>query len=104
MSPVSEWRNVDNFPKNFDNIPELTKEERLHLAHQAACEAGENNSLSEIARKFGVAYATLWARKNQGAVSRKEDAAKRQKLSVGEEDALRDWIILLTSWGWPARN
>jgi hypothetical protein len=26
-----------------------------------------------------------------------------QRLSVGEEDALRDWMLELASWGWPVQ-
>jgi hypothetical protein len=26
-----------------------------------------------------------------------------QRLTVGKEDALRDWILELASWGWPVR-
>jgi hypothetical protein len=38
-----------------------------------------------------------------GTVSKLEASQAMQQLSVGEEDALRDWMLELASWGWPVR-
>jgi hypothetical protein len=34
-------------------------------------------------------------------MSRKEHSKAMQRLSPGEEEALRDWIVQLATWGWP---
>jgi hypothetical protein len=63
-----------------------------------------NGALSQqkAAAMYGVTYSTL-NRRIHGTVSKAEASQARQRLSTGEEEALRDWITQLSSWGWPAR-
>ena len=56
--------------------------------------------MRKAARIFGISWTTLQGRIN-GAVSKAEACQERQRLCVTEEEAIRDWLLDLSSWGWP---
>ena len=59
-------------------------------------------SMAKAGRTHGISYSTLYGRIH-GAVSRKEDAQRRQRLSLEEERCLVLWVQQLEAWGWLPR-
>jgi len=90
---------VDDEP---DERPELPMPVRINLAYEAWLTYSNTIPVREIARAHGVVLSTLQGRINRG-LSKLEASQAMQRLTVGEEDALRDWILELASWGWPVR-
>src|SRR6266480_1859128 len=86
----------------IEDLPELPKDERISLAHKAWKDANGQLSIKKAARIFGVSWTTLQGRIN-GAVSKAQAGQMRQRLSVAEEEVIRDWLLDLSSWGWPIR-
>jgi hypothetical protein len=84
------------------DVLEIAKAQRIALAHQAWTAANGDLSIKKAARTYGVTYSTLHRRIN-GTIPKVEASQAMQRLSVGEEEALRDWILQLASWGWPPR-
>ncbi|KAL2039744.1 hypothetical protein N7G274_007603 [Stereocaulon virgatum] len=59
-------------------------------------------SIRAIARIHGLVHTTV-QRRSKGTLSNKDAHIIQQRLSPGEEAALREWILQLAEWGWPAR-
>jgi hypothetical protein len=83
-------------------FPTISYEERLQLAHKIWRESDGTMSIVKAANMYGVKKSTLRDR-IKGAIPKAEASQNMQRLSPGEEEALVDWILLLASWGWPAR-
>jgi hypothetical protein len=82
--------------------PDPSKTERIELAHIAWRDANGQLSIKKAARIFGISYSTLRGRIN-GAVSKQQANQAMQRLTVAEEEAIRDWLLSMASWGWPIR-
>jgi hypothetical protein len=92
-------------PAEDNNViepPDLSKAERIDLAFQAWKDANGQLSMRRAARIFGVSWTTLQGR-IKGACPKAQASQAMQRLSVAEEDAIRDWLLELSSWGWPIR-
>ena len=76
--------------------PEVPKDQRVALAQQAWEESKGALSMRSAARTYGVGYSTLRDRIN-GAIPKVLAIQARQRLLVGEEECLRDWILQLAS-------
>jgi helix-turn-helix, Psq domain len=112
-NPVSE-NPVSENPVSFENPvpsenssidddpPELSKAMRIDLAHQAWKNANGKLSMKKAARIFGVSFSTLQGQIN-GAIPKAQASQAMQRLTVGEEEAICDWLLELSSWGWPVR-
>jgi hypothetical protein len=85
-----------------ESVAELPLAVRTDLAHQAWIDRKGGLTKMDAGRQFGVPYTTLYDRIN-GAVSKELANQAMQKLSVAEEEALKDWCLELKSWGWPLR-
>lgn len=85
---------------------ELSREDRLELAHTAWLDAGgpRNKILSirKAAIQHGIPKSTLVDRIN-GRQSHSVAQEDRQRLSPGEEAAILAWVLRLQAWGWPPR-
>jgi hypothetical protein len=91
---------IDSPIKDFDkSVDELPKTVRIEIAHQAWIKEKGNLTIKDAARCFCVVYSTLHTRIN-GAISRELANKAMQKLSIAEEEAIRDWLLELSSWGW----
>lgn len=89
-----------NSPQNGLAVDmELPKTQRLTMAYEEWKASNGVLSIKGLARKYGVASTTLLGR-SRGATSIQSVNMARQKLSVDEEGKLRDYILLLSSWGW----
>ena len=89
-------------PDTFDeSLPEFSRSERIELAYKAWQESNDM-SIRKAARIYGISRSTLH-RRTKGALSNKASRQARQRLSVGEEEALQLWLLQLNKWGWPAR-
>jgi hypothetical protein len=75
---------------------------RINLAHEAWIKHGNTTSVRKIAQAYSIVLSTLQARIN-GRLSQLEANQAIQPLTIGEEDALEDWMLELASWGWPIR-
>ena len=75
--------------------------ERTELAHQFY---KQNPGVSQrwIARRYGIPHSTLNDRIH-GAVPAVQRDQNQQLLHPAEEIALKQWLIRLQAWGWPAR-
>src|SRR5450432_1107832 len=82
---------------------QLPRSQRIALAYQAWKDADGQISMKKAARMFNVSSSTLQGR-IKGAIPKEQASQAMQKLSKEQEDALVEWIDLLTSWGWPARS
>jgi hypothetical protein len=102
---------VRNRKANPDNDPlEIPYPKRIELAVEAynkALAAYQLNpdskppSVHGIGRSFNVAYTTLDGRIKGGAVSKKEANIAKQRLTPGEEQAIRRHVLQLEAWNWP---
>jgi hypothetical protein len=66
-----------------------------------AREPGDNNTLKNIAERFGVDRSTLGRRCKRQTGPRQDGYAQQQKLSPQQEDGLVDYIAALTARGLP---
>jgi transposase-like protein len=87
----------------YYDVPEFTKAQRLDLAQRAWEKADSKKSIRSIAKIHDVNPETLRKRVNGTTRSRVEADHARQRLSVGEEESLVNWIKQLGVWGWPPR-
>jgi hypothetical protein len=87
---------INDFDKSVDELPKTV---RIEIAHQAWIKEKGNLTIKDAARRFCVVYSTLHARIS-GAISRELANQAMQKLSIAEEEAIRDWLLELSSWGW----
>ena len=94
--------NIDLTEDSVEDLPDLAKAVRIDLAHQAWKNANGQLAMKKAARTFGVNYSTLHNRIH-GAVSKAQASQAMQRLTVAEEEAIRDWLLDLSSWGWPIR-
>lgn len=85
-----------------DNIEGLPKSVRIDLAHQAWKDANGQLSMRKAAGMYQVSLSTLQGR-IKGAVSKLEANQAMQRLSVAEEEAIRDWMLQSASEGRPVR-
>ena len=85
-----------------DSLEDLPKDIRIALAHKAWIDAKGKLSQNKAARIFGVSPSTLKDR-IAGAILKAIASQAMQRLTIAEEDAIRDWILELLSWGWPIR-
>jgi hypothetical protein len=85
-----------------ESLPEFSRSERVQLAYKAWKESEGAISIRQAARTYGINYTTLLGR-TKGALSQEASRQVRQRLSVGEEEALQSWLLQLNKWGWPAR-
>jgi hypothetical protein len=83
-----------------DELPEIPMPVRIDLAYNACIYYGKTVPVHKVAQAYGVVLLTLQGRLDEG-LSKLEANQAMQQLTVGEEDALRDWILELASWGWP---
>ena len=81
-------------------LPKLPKEHRIQLAINEC----KHSSIShrKIAQSYGISTSILSDRLH-GRTSVRERAQQQQLLLPAEESALKQWIIRLQGWGWPAR-
>jgi len=107
--PTQAAAPIDNPPTNNptnnltdDELLELPYAERLNLAHKAWIDSNGKQKLKVLARTFGVAYLTLHDRIH-GAIPKVQASQAMQRLSPAKEEAIRDWILDLSRWGWPIR-
>jgi len=92
-------------PNEFEDVkdpPDLPMPIRINLAHQAWIQGKGTISIGQACRPFGVNPSTLHGRIH-GAVPKAIASQAMQRLSAPEEKAIRDWILELSSWGWPIR-
>jgi len=85
----------------FDMEP-ISKAQRTALAYQAWIDGNGKLSMQKAAAMYGIGYSTLRSCIN-GAIPKAEASQAMQRLSVGEEEALQDWLLHLASWGWLLR-
>ena len=97
----SNGNSDSDYESELSDSEELPLSDRIELAFHA-WKANPKLSIRKAHRQFGVSYTTLYGR-IKGAKPRKEASQARQRLSVGEEEALQDWIIQLSNWGWPCQ-
>jgi hypothetical protein len=86
----------------FD-IPVVDREQRILLAHKEWKESNETLPIRQLAAIWGIARSTLHDRLKSGVVSRQEQHCSMQKITVGEERSLREWVLQLEGWGFPPR-
>jgi len=92
----------------IEDPPELSKAVRIDLAYQAWKDANKHDprkkqlSIKKAARIFGVSYTTLYDRIH-GAIPKALANQAMQRLTIAEEEAIRDWLLDLAGWGWPLR-
>jgi len=91
-SPVDSSIN-DPFKESEDELPKAV---RIELAHQAWIQENGASKIKDVARCFGVGYSTLRDCINS-AISKELANQAMQKLSVAEEEAIRDWLLELAS-------
>jgi hypothetical protein len=100
--PVEDWEDVES---ELSICPEPDYEERIGLAFDA-WRQGQSQpkppSGRSLAKLFRISKTTLQRRIDR-VPSKKEASQAIQRLSPGEEEALRDWIIQLAVWGWPVQ-
>ena len=84
-----------------ESLPEFSKSERIELAYKAWKEL-DNMSIRKAARIHGISYTTLLGR-TKGTLSDTASRQARQRLLVGEEEALQSWLLQLNQWGQLAR-
>ena len=102
---MSHERNsqIIEFPDKEDSpTPEFLKifyNERLQLAQKTWKENNRAILVTKVADMYEVKKSILRDRIN-GAISKAEANQNMQRLSLGEEEALASWILLLASWGW----
>jgi phage FluMu gp28-like protein len=77
----------------------LPKPVRIELAHQAWIKDSCVLKIKDVARRFGVAYSTLYDCIHSAILKELANQAM-QRLSVAEEEAIQDWLVDLASWGW----
>jgi hypothetical protein len=82
----------------FD-VPAPDKAQRIALAHQTWKDSNGQLSMRKAAAQFGVSYSTLQDRIKNGAISKSEASQAMQRLSVREEEALRDWVLQVETSG-----
>ncbi|OXV05136.1 hypothetical protein Egran_07096 [Elaphomyces granulatus] len=78
--------------------PDLSKAERIGLAFQAWKDANGQLSMRRAARIFDVSWTTPQGR-IKGACPKAQASQAMQRLSVAEEDTIRDWLLELSNWG-----
>ena len=83
-----------------DEPPELPREHRIQLALNECKRSSISHS--KIAKSYRISSSTLSDRLH-GRTSNKERAKQQQLLYPAEELALKQWIVRLQAWGWPAR-
>lgn len=98
---------VSSRPPAQDTIPidepeELPYQERMLLAHKAYIDGRGDPTILNAAQTFGVNYSTLYGRIH-GSIPKAQASQAMQRLSPAEEEAIRDWILDLSRWGWPIR-
>jgi hypothetical protein len=74
--------------------PELPKEGRIDLAHQAWRNEKGKLSISKAAQRFGVGYSTLYDRIH-GAIPKALASQEMQRLTVSDEKAIQNWLLEL---------
>src|SRR5256885_27154 len=94
--------NSDFSEDSVEDQPDLPKAVRIDLAHRAWKDASGELPIRKAASTFGVSESTLRGRIN-GAVPKAQASQAMQRLTVAEEGAIRDWLLDLSSWGWPIR-
>ena len=92
---------------------ELSKNERLNLAiaeyrkvfsiYQNSEDPQKKPSIASIALSYGVVSSTLDRRVAGQTHSYREAREDHQRLSPGEEQALKTWILQVAEWGWSPR-
>src|SRR5436190_1389619 len=97
---LSKTLTKDPIEDPIQDPTELSKAVRIDLAHQAWKDANGQLSLEKAARIFGISPTTLHGRIH-GALSKAQASQAMQRLTVAEEEAIRDWLLELLGWGWP---
>ena len=82
--------------------PTSAYQQRLQSAFLAWKQTDKTLSITKAAALYGVSKSTLHAR-NQGRQPRFSSDQVRQLLTPEEEDALKDCVLQLYAWGWPAK-
>ena len=82
--------------------PTSAYQQRLQSAFLAWKQTDKTLSITKAAALYGVSKSTLHAR-IQGRQPRFSSDQVRQLLTPEEEDALKDLILQLYAWGWPAK-
>ena len=83
-----------------DEPEELPYQERMLLAHKAYIDGRGHLAILGATQTFGVNYSTLYGRIH-GSILKAQASQAMQRLSPTEEQAIWDWILDLSRWGWP---
>jgi hypothetical protein len=59
--------------------------------------------MKKAARQYDIVYSTLYNQIHE-STSFEESRTARQRLSPGEEQAMKIWLLQLAEWGWPCRR
>ena len=82
--------------------PTSIYQQRLQSAFLAWKQADGALSITKAATRYAVSKSTLHAR-IQGRQPRFTSDQTKQLLTPEEEDALKNWVLQLYPWGWPAK-
>src|SRR6266516_81562 len=82
--------NSDFTEDNTEDTPDLPNAVRIDLAHKAWKDANGELHIRKATRTFGVSESTLRGR-IKGAVPKAQASQAMQRLTVAEEEAIRDW-------------
>jgi hypothetical protein len=84
---------------DYDEIP---KAQRLNNCYAEWLDPNNTKGERQLAREHNVGKSSLQGR-IKGAKPKAQDAEDRQRLTLLEEEALKDWCLQLEAWGFPAR-
>ena len=98
--------------KALKDREELPQKERLDLAIQeynrdleaflnGSSDSRKRPAIEPIALFYGLTPSTLYRRVKSQTKPRLQAHQDEQRLTPGEEEALRSWILLVSEWGWP---
>jgi hypothetical protein len=84
------------------DIPDIPTSIRLNNCYAEWLDPENTKSERQLAREHGVGKSSLQGR-IRGAKPKAEEAEGCQRLTVIEEEALKDWCQQLEAWGFPPR-
>ena len=89
------------FVKNPPHTTPSTYEQRVQSALLALKQADGALSISKTASLYAVSKTTLYSRIHGRQPRFTSDI--KQLLTFEEENALKNWLLQLCAWGWPAK-
>jgi hypothetical protein len=85
---------MSDIEDSFEAPPILSRSERLFPADKAWVDANGALSMKKAARQYDTVYSTLYNQIHE-STSFEESRTARQRLSPGEEQAMKIWLLQL---------